>query len=158
MMKVIFKAYKLAVDEPVFFTKIIEAVRAQLTYDVDRLEGSIFDHDAMLKAEMKVCLIIFKKELNENLLERAKRPHGLSSEQVVLGKVFQAFENYLWTSKWMWDLRGKYVRSGKAYLEDGEQIEYSASELEAFDGRGEFAPVMCDENGQEVENLRLLLN
>lgn len=141
-MKVIFKAHKLAIEDPSFFILILSTIHAQLTHDLCHrsTHRSIFAHDAMLKAELKVSLIIFKSHLNEYLLERGNMPHGISPSHVQLAETWKEFEQYLWSSDWQWDLRGTYLREGKVVLEDGEQVEWSKKELEdlARDDDGEF--------------------
>lgn len=111
IIKVIFKAYRLALDEPTFFIKFIDAVHAQFIYDEEGLDGSIMDHDATLADDLKMILTIFKSRLNELLLARG---NDLTPAENLVGKSFESLESFLW--KWDWDLRGNYVRSGKVYI------------------------------------------
>jgi A1 cistron-splicing factor AAR2 len=48
IVKVVFKAYRLALDLPPFFCKFIKAVHAQFIHDEEGVEGSILDHDPNL--------------------------------------------------------------------------------------------------------------
>jgi A1 cistron-splicing factor AAR2 len=146
LVRVVFKAFRLSLDRPILFRKIIETVHAQLIYDDDGFEGSIFDHDEGLQDGLKILLTIFKSRLNEQLLAKGS---GLTDDQEAVGKAFEAFESWLW--KWDWDLRGNYLRSGKIQLEDGEYVDAELAELQAEDERGEFAPVMVEleEDGRE---------
>lgn len=157
MVRVLFKAYRLSMEEPDFFTKIIRTVQAQMTYDKMVLDdGSIFDHDPALADDLKLSLIKFKSRLNENLMDAQQRSGGLTLEHKTLGKAWEEFEISLYS--WDWDLRGTYVRSGQHQLEDGTVVDVDLAELEAEDERGEYAPVICDENGQEIETLKHLEN
>jgi A1 cistron-splicing factor AAR2 len=70
LVKVFFKAYRLAMDMPAFFRKIIESVHAQLIFDEEGVEGSIFDNLYMQQEEFKSVLTVFKSRLNEMLLEK----------------------------------------------------------------------------------------
>jgi A1 cistron-splicing factor AAR2 len=70
LVKVVFKAFRLAMDMPAFFQKIIEAVHAQLIFDEEGIEGSIFDNLYMQQEELKTVLTVFKSRLNERLLEK----------------------------------------------------------------------------------------
>jgi A1 cistron-splicing factor AAR2 len=133
IVKVIFKAFNLAMDMPVLFRNLIETVHSQLIYDEEGVEGSIFDHDAYLQDELKVLLTVFKSRLNEQLLSKGA---DLTDDQSQVGKSFEALESWLW--KWGWDLRGNYLRSGKIQLEDGEFVDAELTEFEAEDERGEF--------------------
>jgi len=108
IVKVVFRAFRLAVDFPKFFRKLIEAVHTQFIYDEEGLEGSILDHDPSLTDDLRMILTVFKSRLNEMLL--AQRG-DLTAEQNEVGKAFEELESWLW--KWGWDLRGNYVRSGK---------------------------------------------
>jgi A1 cistron-splicing factor AAR2 len=146
IVKVIFKAFRLAMDMPMLFRKLIETIHTQLLYDEEGIEGSIFDHDVYLQDELKVILTVFKSRLNEQLLENGV---NLTHEQSDVGKAFEALESWLW--KWGWDLRGNYLRSGKIQLEDGEFVDAELKDFEDEDERGEFAPVVVDldENGRE---------
>jgi A1 cistron-splicing factor AAR2 len=108
VVKVLFKAFRLALDCPQFFRKVIEAVHTQFIYDEEGLEGSILDHDPSLSDDLRIILTTFKSRLNEQLL--AQRG-DLTPEQSDVGKAFEELESWLW--KWGWDLRGNYVRSGK---------------------------------------------
>lgn len=108
VIKVVFKAYRLALDYPQFFRKFIEAVHTQFIYDEEGLEGSILDHDPTLSDDLRIILTVFKSRLNELLLAQKG---DLTSEQNEVGKAFEELESWLW--KWGWDLRGNYVRSGK---------------------------------------------
>ncbi|KAM3080930.1 hypothetical protein ACMFMF_002847 [Clarireedia jacksonii] len=151
IVRVVFRAFRLAMDMPVFFRKIIEAVHAQFMYDDQGFESSIFDHDSNLTDDLKMILTVFKSRLNEQLLS-----HGslLTREQQEVGTAFEAFESWLW--KWGWDLRGNYVRSGKFQLEDGEIVDAELKDFEAEDERGEYAPVIVDldEEGREKDLIR----
>jgi A1 cistron-splicing factor AAR2 len=146
VLKILFKAYHLAMENPTFVKKLIEAFLAQLVYDDAGFEGSIFDHDDHLRSDLKIILTIFKSRLNEQLLDRGKL---LTPEQEAVGKAFEDLETFLW--KWDWDLRGNYVKSGLVTLEDGEQVMGEMIDFEAEDERGEYAPVMVelDEDGRE---------
>lgn len=154
MVRVIFKAYHLAMQMPEFFTKIIRTVHAQMIYDKMAFDGSIFDNDSALADDLKLALTKYKSRLNEKLMDAQKLPGSLTMEQKILGKAFDDFETYL--CSWDWDLRGTYVRSGKVQLEDGTFVDVELTDLQAEDERGEYAPVICDENGQEVETLKHL--
>ena len=43
-----------------------------------------------------------------------------------------------------WELNDNFVRRGLLELEDGEQVEVEAGEMEEEDERGEFAPLVVD--------------
>lgn len=152
LVRVLFKAYDLPIQEPAFFTKVIRTVQDQMTYDKEVLATSIFEHDAALMDDLKLALIKFKSHLNEKLMAASQPPKVMTTDQANLGKAFEAFEIYL--LQWNFDLRGNYVRSGQRQLDDGTIINVELSDLAAEDERGEFAPVICDEKGQEIETLR----
>lgn len=168
IIKVLFRAYKLALDNPVFFRKVIESVHAQFIYDDGGFEGSILDHDASLESDLKLLLTTFKSRLNELLLAQGA---NITDNQSEVGKAFEELESWLW--KWGWDLRGNYVRSGKIQLEDGEFVDAELKDFEAEDERGkvphpmnesmltflslgEYAPVVVefDEEGRESGIIR----
>ncbi|KFY16537.1 hypothetical protein V492_01255 [Pseudogymnoascus sp. VKM F-4246] len=146
VVKLLFKAFRFAVEEASFFAKVIEVFQAQLVYDDEYLQGSIFDHSHHLQDELKVELTIFKSRLTEQL---SASPDGLSKEENELKAAFGRLES--WLSKWGWDLGGNYLRVGKIQLEDGEYVDAEMEDLEAEDERGEYAPVMVefDEGGRE---------
>jgi A1 cistron-splicing factor AAR2 len=61
IVKKLFRAYKLALTQPVFLRKAIEALHAQLMYDDVAFENcSIFDVESGLRKELKNILITFK--------------------------------------------------------------------------------------------------
>ncbi|OBT42120.1 hypothetical protein VE00_06544 [Pseudogymnoascus sp. WSF 3629] len=146
VVKILFKAFRFAVEEAHFFAKVIEVFHAQLVYDDEYLQGSIFDHSNHLQDELKVELTIFKSRLSEQLSSKLE---GLSREENELKAAFGRLET--WLSKWGWDLGGNYLRVGKIQLEDGEYVDAEMEDLEAEDERGEYAPVMVelDEGGRE---------
>ena len=111
IIKVVFKAYRLAMDFPTFFIKFIDAVHAQFIYDEEGIDGSIMDHDSALVDDLKMILTIFKSRLNELLLAKG---NDLTPAENLVGKSFESLEAFLW--KWDWDLRGNYVRSGKVWI------------------------------------------
>jgi A1 cistron-splicing factor AAR2 len=113
----LFKAFRLALELPVFFHKVIEALHAQFIYDHEGVSGSILDHDSNLVEDLKMILTVFKSRLNEQLMARGSE---ITADQESVGKAFEALESWLW--KWNWDLRGNYVRSGQIQLEDGEYV------------------------------------
>jgi A1 cistron-splicing factor AAR2 len=115
----LFQAFRLALDLPLFFRKVIEAVHAQFIYDHDALDGSILDHDPNLPGELKMLLTIFKSRLNEQLIAQGS---NITADQEAVGQAFESLESWLW--KWNWDLRGNYVRSGQIQLEDGEWVRH----------------------------------
>jgi len=151
IVRIVFRAFRLALELPEFFRKFIEAVHNQLVYDENGVEGSILDHDADIREELKMILTIFKSRLNELLLAQGA---NITPDQSAVGKAFEALESWLW--KWGWDLRGNYVRSGKVQLEDGELIDAELKDFEAEDERGEYAPALVelDESGREIGLIR----
>jgi len=146
IVSVVFRAFRLALDYPVFFRKVIQAVHAQFICDEHAYDSSIMDHDPKFADELKMILTTFKSRLNEQLLSQGSK---LTDDQSAVGKAFEELESWLW--KWGWDLRGNYVRSGKVQLEDGEYVDMELKDFEAEDERGEYAPVIVelDEDGRE---------
>lgn len=135
IVKVLFRAFKLVLELPVFFRKAIEAFHAQLIYDEQGFDASILDHDPHLGEELKKLLTIFKSRLTELLLEQGSR---LTDDQNSVGQAFEELESWLW--KWGWDLRSNYVRSGKVQLEDGEIVDMDLPDFEDEDERGMISP------------------
>lgn len=131
IVKVLFRAFRLVLELPVFVRKVIEAFHAQLIYDEEGLESSILDHAPNLGGELKKLLTVFKARLTELLLAQGNH---LTDEQNAVGKAFGELEAWLW--KWGWDLRSNYVRSGKMQLEDGEFVDVDLTDFEDEDERG----------------------
>ncbi|QSZ36040.1 hypothetical protein DSL72_007164 [Monilinia vaccinii-corymbosi] len=148
----LFGAYRLSMEHPVFFRKVITTVHAQFMYDEEGFETSIFDHDSHLGDELKIILTKFKSRLNEQLLSNGTK---ITREQEEVGSAFEAFESWLW--KWGWDLRGNYLRSGKFQLEDGEMIDAELKDFEDEDERGEYAPMIVDLDEDGLEKDRIIL-
>jgi A1 cistron-splicing factor AAR2 len=145
-IKLLFKAFRLAMDMPLLIERVIKTIHTQLLYDEECMEGSIFDHDLRLQDELRVLLTVFKSRLNEQMLEVGAE---LSREQKGVVDAFAALETLL--GKWDWDLSGNYLRTGKIQLEDGEIVDADLQDFEDEDERGEFAPVIVhlDESGKE---------
>lgn len=131
IVKVLFRAFKLVLELPVFVRKVIESFHAQLIYDEEGLDSSILDHDPNLGDELKKLLTIFKSRLTELLLDQGNQ---LTDDQNAVGQAFEELESWLW--KWGWDLRSNYVRSGKVQLEDGEMVDLELADFEDEDERG----------------------
>ncbi|ESZ99349.1 hypothetical protein SBOR_0274 [Sclerotinia borealis F-4128] len=148
----LFGAYRLSMDYPIFFRKVITAVHAQFMYDEEGFDTSIFDHDSHLGDDLKMILTKFKSRLNEQLLSNGA---SITRDQEEVGKAFEAFESWLW--KWGWDLRGNYLRSGKFQLEDGEIIDAELKDFEDEDERGEYAPMIVDLDEDGLEKDRIIL-
>ncbi|KAI9646880.1 hypothetical protein NHQ30_004880 [Ciborinia camelliae] len=148
----LFGAYRLSMDHPVFFCKVITAVHAQFMYDEEGFDTSIFDHDSHLGDDLKIILTKFKSRLNEQLLSNGS---NITREQEEVGKAFEDLESWLW--KWGWDLRGNYHRSGKFQLEDGEVIDVELKDFEDEDERGEYAPMIVDLDEYGLEKDRIIL-
>jgi A1 cistron-splicing factor AAR2 len=146
VLKILFKAFRFAVEEASFFTRILEVFQAQLVYDDEYLQGSIFDHSNHLQEELKVILTVFKSRLGEQLTAKGDY---LREDEVELNEAFDRLEARL--SKLGWDLGRNYLRVGQIQLEDGEYVDAEMEELEAEDERGEYAPVIVelDEGGRE---------
>lgn len=153
IVRTVFRAFRLAIEQPSFFGKFIRAVHAQFMYDEKGFEGSsILDVEPNLRDDLKVILTVFKSRLTEQLLAQG---NALTNEQKAVGTAFEALESWLW--KWGWDLRGNYLRKGNVQLEDGTVIEdLELTELEAEDERGEWAPqiVAVDDEGREIGLIR----
>jgi A1 cistron-splicing factor AAR2 len=132
IVKVLFRAFRLVLELPIFVRKAIEAFHAQLIYDEEGLESSILDHAPNLGGELKKLLTVFKARLTELLLAQGNH---LTDDQNAVGKAFGELESWLW--KWGWDLRSNYVRSGKMQLEDGEFVDVDLTDFEDEDERGE---------------------
>ncbi|KAK8057678.1 Protein AAR2-like [Apiospora saccharicola] len=128
--RVIFRAYRLAVEEPQLARDLIQTVHAQLVYNDRNLEGSILDTAPNGGSGSR---------LNEQLLALGD---GCTSAQQAVGAAFASLEGFLWT--WDWDLRGEYLRSGTVMLEDGEVVQAELSDFEDEDERGDFAAVVVD--------------
>jgi len=150
MVKTFFKAYKLSTMRPELFKMIIETIRLQLIFDDSCIEGSIFDHDSFLKEELIKALVVLKSRLREQLDDAYSTP---SSASLAVSEAFDRLEKYVSGGNWNWNLN-----SGEVQPEDsGDEVEVDVDpyDLEEYDDeRGEFAPVICDENGQEIETLR----
>ncbi|RKF63420.1 putative aar2 protein [Erysiphe neolycopersici] len=101
IVKMVFQAFLIAIDEPRFFSKFIKAVHAQLIYD-EGIEGeSILDHEEIFRDDFKNILTVFKSRLTDLLLERGT---SLTTDQKDVGKAFEDLES--WLCRWNWDLRG----------------------------------------------------
>ncbi|KAI0997637.1 hypothetical protein K3495_g10550 [Podosphaera aphanis] len=101
IVKMVFQAFLMAINQPIFFANFIKAVHAQLIFD-ERGEGeSIFDHDMNFKKDLKNILTIFKSQLIAMLL---KTGSSLTADQNSVGKAFEDLES--WLCRWNWDLRG----------------------------------------------------
>ncbi|KAK6822655.1 Protein AAR2-like [Apiospora arundinis] len=146
--RVIFRAYRLAVEEPQLARDLIQTVHAQLVYNDRNLEGSILDTapnggsssgSGGGAKKLQKALTVYKSRLNEQLLALGDQ---CTSAQQAVGASFAALEGFLWT--WDWDLRGEYLRSGTVMLEDGEVVHAELSDFEDEDERGDFAAVVVD--------------
>ncbi|KAK8108639.1 Protein AAR2-like [Apiospora sp. TS-2023a] len=145
--RVIFRAYRLAVEEPQLARDLIQTVHAQLVYNDRNLEGSILDTAPNGGSggggggakKLQKALTVYKSRLNEQLLALGD---GCTSAQQAVGAAFASLEGFLWT--WDWDLRGEYLRSGTVMLEDGEVVQAELSDFEDEDERGDFAAVVVD--------------
>lgn len=145
--RVIFRAYRLAVEEPQLARDLIQTVHAQLVYNDRNLEGSILDTAPNGGSggggggakKLQKALTVYKSRLNEQLLALGE---GCTSAQQAVGAAFASLEGFLWT--WDWDLRGEYLRSGTVMLEDGEVVQAELSDFEDEDERGDFAAVVVD--------------
>ncbi|KAK7938037.1 AAR2 protein [Apiospora aurea] len=137
--RVIFRAYRLAVEEPQLARDLIQTVHAQLVYNDRNLEGSILDTAPNAGSgggsggakKLQKALTVYKSRLNEQLLALGD---GCTSAQQAVGAAFASLEGFLWT--WDWDLRGEYLRSGTVMLEDGEVVQAELSDFEDEDERG----------------------
>lgn len=101
IMKMVFQAFLIAVDEPEFFSKFIKAVHAQLIYDEGIKDGSVLDHDPNFKDDFKNILTVFKSRLTDLLLKTGNK---LTADQKNVGRAFEDLES--WLCRWNWDLRG----------------------------------------------------
>ncbi|KAK8117527.1 AAR2 protein [Apiospora kogelbergensis] len=143
--RVIFRAYRLAVDEPQLARDLIQTVHAQLVYNDRNLEGSILDTapggggGGSGAKKLQKALTVYKSRLNEQLLALGDE---CTPAQQAVGASFASLESFLWT--WDWDLRGEYLRSGTVMLEDGEVVHAELSDFEDEDERGDFAAVVVD--------------
>ena len=50
-----------------------------------------------------------------------------------------------------WEMGDEYLRKGLLELEDGERVELEVEDMEGEDERGEYAPVIVDLDGNQVE-------
>lgn len=150
VLKIVFKAYRVSIEEPVLYTKIIRAFHAQLIHNDAFLEdeGSIFATLGGFKDELRMILTLFKSRLTEQILAQGEH---CTPQQLELGNAFERLEQWLW--KWDWDLRGNFVKRGPYQLEDGEVVDLEMEEFDAEDDRGEYAPVIVemDEDGREKD-------
>jgi A1 cistron-splicing factor AAR2 len=119
LSQVLFKAYKLAVDLPLFFRKVIEGVHVQFMFDHESSGQRILDCDINLEEHLKLLFTTFKSRLNEGLMELGS---NITPDQLAVGKAFEALE--AWLCKWDWDLRGNYVRTGQMQTEDGDLVSH----------------------------------
>jgi A1 cistron-splicing factor AAR2 len=150
-IKLLLKAFHLAMEQPALFRGIIKSIHAQLMYDEEEVDGSIFDHDEYLQNDVKLALTVFKSRLEEQMSEVGE---SKTQEHAQLEKAFEELE--AWLQKWDWELSGNYLRSGRIQLEDGEYVDAELKEMEDEDERGEYAPVIVEmeEDGREKGMLR----
>lgn len=153
IVKMMFKAIDLTMDQPKFFKKFIEVVQAQLTYDGVGVVGSIFDHDNELADDLRIILTKFKSQVDEKL---TKSLDGLTEDQGAFAETFKEFVEVLSKLGPGWDIGSNYLRSGRYQMEDGEYVDAELTELQEEDERGEYAPavVELDEDGREAGLVR----
>lgn len=148
VLRVVFRAYALAASRPRLARELVRAVAAQLAHDDRHLDGSVLDHGGGRAGdELRLALIVYKRRLNELLLGLNGRA---TAEQASVGRAFSELETWVW--RFGWDIRSDYyLRSGKAMLEDGEEVDLEMDELEDEDERGEYAAVVVDldEHGRQ---------
>lgn len=152
VVKIIFKAPQLTLDNPTFFQKFIDTIRTQLTYDNVGIDGSIFDHDNELHRVLRPIIAKFKARFEELY----KSQDSLTDDQKGFQDAFKKFEEFMKTFEGGWDLSLDYLRVGRWQLEDGEFVEAELSEFQDEDERGEYAPavVELDEDGRESGLIR----
>ncbi|KUJ11736.1 uncharacterized protein LY89DRAFT_722827 [Mollisia scopiformis] len=147
VVKIVFRAFKLTLDSPIFFKKFIEAIHTQFLFDDVGIDGSIFDFDNSLAQDLKIILIKFKSEFDQLVALQ----QNLTDDQKAVCKGFEEFEQSLLTFHNGWNLQANYVRSGRIQMEDGEYVDAEMTDFQAEDERGEFAPavVELDDDGRE---------
>jgi A1 cistron-splicing factor AAR2 len=152
IVKIVFRAFQLTLDNPKFFKKFVEAVHTQLTYDGVGIDGSVLDYDNDLADVLKSILAKFKARVED----LHKSQEMLMDDQKAFQQAFDKFEEFLRNFGGGWDLGQNYLRSGKYMMEDGELVEAELTELQDEDERGEFAPaiVELDEDGRETGLIR----
>lgn len=151
IVKTIFGAFRIIVENPTFMRKFIGTVHAQFIWN-NWFSDSIMSFNEDLVKELKIILTTFKARMNEYLLGLGTR---ITDEQEAVGKSFEDLESWLW--KWGWDLRGNYVRSGFHQTEEGDTFAVELTDFEAEDERGEYAPVIMDldDKGRDRGSIRL---
>lgn len=105
IIKGLFQAYKMVLEEPIFGRKLIEAVHSMMLFDTEYSNStSIFDQSSTLEYQVKALFTTFKKRLDQGLLEMG---NFCTEEHRAVGKAFNEFESYLW--KKGWEIRQQHI-------------------------------------------------
>ncbi|KAH7308082.1 AAR2 protein-domain-containing protein [Stachybotrys elegans] len=146
VLKLVLRAYLLPAREPALASALLRTLAAQLKYNAECFDGSIFDNNETKAHEFRIALTIYKRRLEEFL---AGLGSNADPDQRVVGTTFASVEAVL--ADISWDISGDYVRIGRVVMEDGEEVELETDELQEEDERGEWAPeiVELDDEGRE---------
>lgn len=166
VLKVMLRAHALVLERPGLCCKFFEVLRAQMEYNEKYVVGtgsagdeediavreeyggggtgatmSVLDVVPGKKQRLREALTLYKRRMNEMLLERVDVEEGDAFKGKIkkAGAAFKELEAWFWRVGW--DLRSDWV--GKGHMEDEERDEYE---------NDEYRPVIVDldEEGREV--------
>lgn len=132
---------RLAITErEPFFKEVLQLLRLQLRHCED-VDGGLFEMDGDYDGNF----------LRKLLTEFRQTIHQIEGADTVRREM-NALEQWVRT-EYGWELRkDSIMRRGMLQLEDGEQVEMEMSGADVDDETGEYAPVIVDMGGNEVED------
>lgn len=127
------------IEREPFFKDVLQLLRLQLRHCED-VDGGLFEMDGDYDGNF----------LRKLLTEFRQTIHQLQGADTVRPEM-DAIEQWVRT-EYGWELRKDLImRRGMLQLEDGEQVEMEMSGADEDDETGEYAPVIVDMGGNEVE-------
>ena len=141
ILTLLLTSYNAVSTHAKMYLELFKTLRIQLEH-CDDVDGGLFDLSDQRNNSLARNLVDFKRHMDED-----------TSFPGAVKKQFLRLEIFLQDS-FHWDLSSSYLRKGVVQLEDGEQVELELSDLEDEDERGDFAPVIVDEQDAVPSNER----
>ncbi|POR33027.1 Uncharacterized protein TPAR_06789 [Tolypocladium paradoxum] len=152
VLRLVFKAYSLAIRQPSLMAAFLRSIIAQVTHNAIWLAASMFEYNAPNSRDLRVALVVYKRRLAELL--KAQDKETVTPDHLAVEAEFSRLETVL-SSELGWDLKANYLRRGKVTTENGERLELELGELEEEE-RGDWVPrvVQRDELSRQLGLLK----
>ena len=126
VLRVIFKAHRLAIRRPRLMSGFLQAFTAQVSHSTAWVDNSMFANEPSKCHDLRLALIVYRRHLHELFKEQPKE--ALTPDHVACQAAFSMLETVV-KSELHWDLKTSFLRRSILRAQDRQRLEEELEDL-----------------------------